>query len=264
MSFSNKTSQPSPGALRPPLTRAGAKPSDRQARSKRRQVIEFVVLLCGALALRSFVAEPYEIPTGSMLPTVQIGDRLVISKLSYGLRIPYTLEDQIRWGSPHRGDIVVLLNPKDGAPDLAKRVVAVGGDKVEVHDGRLILNGIELPEWPISGECSDEDREEKTQQWYPVACTAFKQSLDGQEFVIHHIPKEPPPQDFGPVTIPPDHVFLMGDNRDRSLDSRWFGAVPSGKLKGKAKFILWSTGPHGIRLNRLLAPIHPPDQGSEK
>lgn len=227
-------------------------------RSRWRQTLEFAGLLLGALALRSFVAEPYEIPTGSMLPTVQIGDRLVISKLSYGARIPYTSSDQIRWGAPRRGDIVVLLNPKDGAPDLAKRVVAIGGDKVEVRDGRLILNGHELPEWPVSGECFDEDRDERTQQWQKVSCTEFKQTLDGTTFSIHHVPSGTPP-DFGPITIPPDQVFLMGDNRDRSLDSRWFGPVPAGKLKGRAFGILWSTGPDGIRWRRFLSPIRPPE-----
>ncbi len=217
-----------------------------------------MLLLLGAFALRSFVAEPYEIPTGSMLPTVQIGDRVVISKLAYGARIPGTPGDQIRWASPKRGDIVVLLNPKEGLPDLAKRVVALPGDVVEVRDGRLSLNGHELPEWPISGDCFDEDRDEKSGQWYRQKCSAFKQVLDGTTFVIHHVLPNATPPDFGPVTVEPDHAFLMGDNRDRSLDSRWFGAVPIGKLKGKAFGILWSTGPDGIRWNRLLAPIRAP------
>jgi signal peptidase I len=233
-------------------------PAGPPARSRVRQLVEFAALLLGAFALRSFVAEPYEIPTGSMLPTVQIGDRVVISKLAYGARIPGTPQDQVRWASPKRGDIVVLLNPKEGMPDLAKRVVALPGDVVEVRDGRLSLNGHELPEWPISGDCFDEDRDEKTQQWYRQKCTAFKQALDGTSFVIHHVPNAAPP-DFGPITIEPDHAFLMGDNRDRSLDSRYFGAVPIGKLKGKAFGILWSTGPDGIRWNRLLAPIRAPD-----
>ncbi len=170
-----------------------------QVKSRIRQAVEFLGLLVAAFAIRSFVAEPYEIPTGSMLPTVQIGDRLVISKLAYGARLPFTLTDQVRWGEPHRGDIVVLLNPKPGEPDLAKRVVALPGAQVAVRRGRLIV-------------------------------------------------------------VPPDHVFLMGDNRDRSLDSRYFGAVPIGKLKGKAFCVLWSRGPDGMRWSRMLRPIKPPPQ----
>jgi len=226
-------------------------------RSKRRQFLEFAALLFAALMLRSFVAEPYEIPTGSMLPTVQIGDRLVISKLSYGARIPFTTSDQVRWGAPHRGDIVVLLNPVDGMPDLAKRVVALPGDTVSVKDGRLWLNGAEVSEAAVPGPCQDDDRDERSGNWYSVQCSAFTQALDGKGFVIHHVPGSVPP-DFGPITVPADHVFLMGDNRDRSLDSRYFGAVPIGKLKGKAIFVLWSSGPQGIRWNRLLVPIRPP------
>jgi signal peptidase I len=229
----------------------------RPERSKRRQFLEFAGLLFAALMLRSFVAEPYEIPTGSMLPTVQIGDRLVISKLSYGARIPYTQSDQVRWGTPQRGDIVVLLNPVAGMPDLAKRVVALPGDIVAVREGKLWLNGAEVPEVAVPGPCSDDDRDERSGQWYSVQCAAFRQQLDGKSFVVHHVPGAAPP-DFGPITVGPDQVFLMGDNRDRSLDSRYFGAVPIGKLKGKALFILWSSGPQGIRWSRLLGRIRPP------
>ncbi len=242
-------------------TSGSAARAGKPDRSKRRQFLEFAGLLFAALMLRSFVAEPYEIPTGSMLPTVQIGDRLVISKLSYGARIPYTEGDQIRWGSPERGDIVVLLNPVAGMPDLAKRVVALPGDTVSVREGKLWLNGAEVPEVAVPGPCSDDDRDERTGQWYPVQCVAFRQLLDGKSFIVHHVPGAAPP-DFGPLTVPADHVFLMGDNRDRSLDSRYFGAVPTGKLKGKALFILWSSGPEGIRWSRLLGPIRPPASSS--
>jgi signal peptidase I len=234
-----------------------SKDEDEERKSRGRQLGEFGLLLFGALMLRSFVAEPYEIPTGSMLPTVQIGDRLVISKLAYGARIPYTLGDQIRWGAPRRGDIVVLLNPVPGQPDLAKRVVALPGDAVEVREGQLILNGVRLPERPLPGPCSDQDRDEHSGSWFLVRCTAFEEDLDGTQFVVHHVPGVVPP-DFAQIRVPPDHVFLMGDNRDRSLDSRYFGAVPIGKLKGRAFGILWSSGPDGIRWNRVLGPIRPP------
>lgn len=231
-------------------------------KSRKRQTLEFVGLLLAAFAVRSFIAEPYEIPTGSMLPTVQIGDRVVISKLAYGARLPFTLEDQIRWGNPHRGDIVVLLNPTAGQPDLAKRVVALPGDTVAVRAGRLVLNGQEVRETPLPGPCHDEDRDEQTGRWFEVKCSAFQETLDGTTFQVHHVPGADVP-DFGPITVPPNHVFLMGDNRDRSFDSRYFGPVPTGKLKGKAFCILWSRGPDGLRWSRFLHPIRPPEQDGQ-
>jgi len=234
-----------------------SKEEGEERKSRGRQLAEFGLLLFGALMLRSFVAEPYEIPTGSMLPTVQIGDRLVISKLAYGARVPYTLTDQFRWSTPRRGDIVVLLNPVPGQPDLAKRVVALPGDTVEVLEGQLILNGLRLPERPLPGPCSDQDRDEHSGSWFQVRCMAFEEDLDGTKFVVHHVPGVLPP-DFEQIRIPPDHVFLMGDNRDRSLDSRYFGPVPIGKLKGRAFWILWSSGPEGIRWDRVLGRIRPP------
>jgi signal peptidase I len=206
-----------------------------------------VLSILSAFGLRFFVFEPYEIPSGSNLPTVQVGDRVVISKLPYALHL----------AKPERGDLVIFRNPKRGSPDLLKRVVAVAGDTVEVKDGRLILDGGVIPEAPLAGDCVDQEPDEPGGRWADHACVAFRQTLGATTFAVHHRPEATPP-DYGPQTVPADQVFVMGDNRDRSFDSRWFGPVPVENLKGRVFGILWSVGPAGIRWDRCLSAIGSP------
>ena len=170
----------------------------------------FVALLL-ALVIRTFVVQAFKIPSGSMLPTLQIGDHILVNKFIYGPRLEVPLT-QLSIGQlpgvrkPAPGDIVVFVWPKDRSKDFIKRVIAVEGQTIEVRDRRVYIDG---KPW-------DDPHATYTQ--------ARGRPGDG----------------YGPFTVPPDHVFVMGDNRDQSYDSRFWGAVPMNDIKGKALIIYWS------------------------
>ncbi|MGH7816111.1 MAG: signal peptidase I, partial [Candidatus Binatia bacterium] len=150
------------------------------------------------------------IPSGSMLPTLLIGDHILVNKFLYGLRLPYPLDTMIvHWGQPQKGDVIVFVFPRDPSKDFIKRVVAVPGDTLEVRHKQLYINGAQAND--PHGTFADEDRE---------------------------IPG--PRDNFGPLTVPPHKLFVMGDNRDRSHDSRFWGFVDFDEVKGKAFMIYWS------------------------
>ncbi|HEX5633593.1 MAG TPA: signal peptidase I [Gemmatimonadales bacterium] len=183
-----------------------------------------IALWCGALALllglRASVADHYRVPSGSMLPTVQIGDRVLVNKLAYGLRLPLTHTWLVRGAGPAVGDVVVLDAP-DEDKVLLKRVVAVGGDTLEVRAGELILNGRVQPLERRDGE--------------------LVELLAGRAHPVR-VDRGGGPDD-GPRRIPRGHVFLLGDNRGDSRDSRFFGPVPVERILGKAERIHWRGGP---------------------
>jgi signal peptidase I len=170
----------------------------------------------------------------------------VISKLAYAFG-----------AAPQRGDMVIHRAPEPRGPDQLKRIVAVAGETVEVREGRLVLNGEVVGERSAPGACIEEERDDRTASWYGQPCVAFIQTLGSTTFAVHHMVGETL-EDFGPITVPPGQVFLMGDNRDRSRDSRYYGPLPVEKIKGRVFGILWSAGPHGIRWDRVLAAIPPP------
>jgi signal peptidase I len=213
--FRNKTNAEEAA---PPLvdqtTRLKNQTTTRTKITKKSVVREYAeALLVAALLaffIRSFVVQAFKIPSGSMLPTLQIGDHILVNKFIYGLRLPYPLEKTlIEWGDPQRGDVIVFVYPRDPSKDFIKRVVAVEGDTVEIRHKQLYVNGVKVDD--------------------PHATFAD----DAQEV--------PGPRDnFGPVTVPPHKLFVMGDNRDRSHDGRFWGFVDRGEVKGKAFLIYWS------------------------
>ncbi len=144
-----------------------------------------------------------------MLPTIQIGDHLFVNKLAYGARIPFTSYEIAHWRPLQRGDIVVFLSPVDRKIDLIKRVIAVGGDSVEVRNKRLYINGEAVPD-------------------------AHATFTDPSNRSVE------PRDKYGPVTVPPGKFFVMGDNRDHSYDSRFWGFADEHDVKGQATFIYWS------------------------
>ncbi len=197
--------------------------SSRQSseKSRLRQNIEsLTVALVVALLIRATVVEAFWVPSGSMLPTIQIGDHLFINKLAYTFHIDVPLTSIMipvkQWSEPSRGDIVVFLSPNDGKTDLIKRIVAVGGDKIEIRKKRLYIN--------------DQPAED------PNVYFKHPEEVDGS-----------PRDNFGPVVVPAGKFFAMGDNRDESLDSRYWGFADQSAIKGKAAFIYWS----GWRFERL-------------
>ncbi len=184
-------------------------PAPRPSRLRKlgRDVISLAVFVSVALTARASLADHYVVPTGSMIPTVHEGDRVFVSKAAYGLRLPLSSTWLARWSSPTRGDVVVLESPTDGTV-LLKRVVALAGDEVEVRDGHLILNGRR------------------------VVCTEHDETLDGKTHALSLDSGGGP--DFGPATVPPGKVLVMGDNRGNSRDGRMFGFVEDASLLGRA------------------------------
>jgi len=254
--------------MQSPLTNtAGAEAIKPGKREDRWSLIRFILgLVLLAWALRSFVFAPFSIPSGSMLPTLYIGDYLAVSKWPYGysrysfpLQIP-PFDGRIFSGLPKRGDVVVFRHPAEDS-DLIKRVVGLPGDTVEVRGGELILNGQPvkretLP--PFRAPISDNSPCKVAPGAVPTIApagdqklclySAFRETLPGgPSYTILNQVDGGPADDFPAVTIPPGHVFLMGDNRDDSLDSRFspaeggIGMVPVENLIGRAMVTFWST-----------------------
>ena len=182
------------------------------AKSTTREYVEALVFaLLIALFIRTFVVQAFKIPSGSMLPTLQIGDHILVNKLAYGVRVPFLEEQLARFGTPKPGDVIVFVYPVDPSKDFIKRVVGVPGDVIEIRNKRVFVNGVPRDD--------------------PHAYFA-----DGQDDARGGMPRD----NFGPVTVPRDHVFVMGDNRDRSYDSRFWGFVSFDEIRGKAILIYWS------------------------
>lgn len=203
-----------------------------------------VVLVFG---LRSFVVEPFKIPSGSMLPTLLVGDFILVNKYAFGIRLPIINQKIMDVGTPQRGDVMVFRYPKDESLDYIKRVVGLPGDKIAYQNKRLTINGVEM-KVTSEGEFLDNDK--------LIYTPRYKEMLDKKEHAILIDPAAPPyiPQayDFpnrdnclynnaGVIcTVPPGHYFMMGDNRDASADSRFWGFVPDRNIVGKAVFIWWN------------------------
>lgn len=225
----------------------------------------FLSLAIIAWAFRSFFVQPFYIPSGSMLPTLYIGDYLTVAKWPYGYSrysFPFAVpsfDGRILGHLPQRGDVVVFRHPTENS-DLIKRVIGLPGDTIEVREGVVILNGRPLTRQPLSPYKLAISANTPCRV-VPPAIPAVVQS-DGQAFCVFPAYRESLPggpsytvldqgataaDDFGPVKVPSDHVFLMGDNRDDSLDSRYSAAeggiamVPTQDLIGRATFTFWST-----------------------
>jgi signal peptidase I len=188
----------------------------------------FLLMILIVSSLRSALADWNDVPTGSMKPTIQEGDRVVVNKLAYDLKVPFTTISVAKWGDPDRGDIVVLFSPVDGTR-LVKRVVAIPGDKVEMRDNQLFVNGVAAKQSPIAIVGSDAG-----------PAYVLDENLSGHNHQMMVTPEIPAVRSFGPVEVPPGNYFVLGDNRDNSNDSRFIGFIERRRIVGEAVAVAFS------------------------
>ncbi len=183
----------------------------------------FFPVLAIVLVLRSFLIEPFQIPSGSMLPTLEVGDFILVNKFSYGLRLPVAGTKVLELGEPQRGDIMVFKFPKDGKTNYIKRVVGVPGDRISYQDKQLYINNQLV--------------EEKHVATLPPL-KLFEENLNGVKHRLYEDQRRPNLEAEGEWVVPAGHYFVMGDNRDNSNDSRFWGYVPDDLVVGRA-FAIW-------------------------
>lgn len=187
------------------------------------------------LVLRSFLYEPFQIPSGSMIPTLEVGDFILVNKFNYGLRLPVVGTKVLSVGEPRRGDVMVFKEPRNPSINFIKRVIGLPGDKVTYRDKKLFINGEQVPQSFVA-QLSDND------SFFRL----YNETLDGK---VHQIRKEPAMPDLGVGTwvVPAGRYFVMGDNRDKSNDSRYWGFVPEQNIVGQAVYI-WMHWPKWTNL----------------
>ena len=249
-----------------------ARVKTQAARAKPDGVLDTVktVLYAGliAIGIRTIAFEPFNIPSGSMMPTLLVGDYLFVSKFSYGYShfslplAPNLFHGRIFGSLPTRGDVAVFRNPNKTSEDYIKRVIGLPGDRVQVRRGQLFVNGVQCPT-QSGGNYTDDDARP------PIIVSLYRETLPNG--VVHDILKRSEdgyPNNTPEFRVPEDHVFVMGDNRDNSADSRFMdgtgvGFVPTENLIGRAEVLFFSIDaqrpwyevwewPFEIRWTRLL------------
>lgn len=219
--------------------------------------VSFFPVILFVFVLRSFVVEPFRIPSGSMLPTLQSGDLILVNKFSYGIRLPVLDKKVIDVGKPERGDVMVFRYPVEPDVDYIKRIVGLPGDEIAYVDKKLYVNGKEVPHIR-DGDYYEPDRVSYVAQ--------FNEKLGDAEHQILLDPRRA--QEYSPIwafpyqqncqyarnglrcTVPPGNYFVMGDNRDNSADSRYWGFVPDQNVVGRAFFVWMNFGDLG-RIGRI-------------
>ncbi len=219
-------------------------------RNRLKEILPVVYLVVGLLSLRWTVVEPYVVPTGSMEPTLKVGDRLYALKSAYDIRFPFTDVTLLKVADVKRGDVILFKAPRDPGITYVKRAIGLPGDRIEFRSGALWVNGSEMMKVPAK------DNEIMSDILHSGGKTLFLENLTGvQHYVIldNYIPQS---RDMEEVIVPPDHLFAIGDNRDNSHDSRAWGFVPMKNLKGKGMFIWFSSRDYIPRYERVGTLIH--------
>lgn len=201
---------------------------------------QLAIAILIVLVLRSSIIEPYKIPSGSMIPTLFIGDHIFVNKFAYGFKVPFSdvfLEEPIYVGEqqlPKRGDVIVFIYPKNESFNYIKRVIGLPGDTIAIRDKELIINDRPVPEKSYDNPAMLEGIENEADR---NTLNLYMSDMDGVQHPVLHDGRSIWGSDWGPITVPAGTLFVMGDNRDRSSDSRMWGIVPLKKVKGKAMFI---------------------------
>lgn len=199
-------------------------------------VITLAVAFTIAFLFRTVFASPRHIPTGSMIPTIKIGEFIFVTMFSYDWHIPFTRKSMIERKDPTHADVVVFEYPLDPDKDYIKRIIGVPGDVVEVKDKRVILNGQPLKLEPVEDK---EILEDLTPKYDPSRISLFRETNDGKTYYVMHM-NDREGMDMPPTEVPAGSFFVMGDNRDDSQDSRYWGFVSREKFLGQGGFIWFS------------------------
>jgi signal peptidase I len=197
----------------------------------RENIEAILIAVVLALFIRTFVVQAFKIPSGSMEPTLLIGDHILVSKFIYGITIPFTEKRFFGFKKPKRSDVIVFVYPLDPSKDFIKRVIGVEGDKIHIKNKKIYIN-----DKLYTDNHGFYDDQKVIKEW----------SMGGKR------------DNYGPKRVPPNCLFVMGDNRDKSYDSRWWGFVDMNKVKGKAFLIYWSWEGlfKNFRWERLSKVIH--------
>ena len=193
-----------------------------------------LVALIIATSFKSAIADWNIVPTGSMKPTILEGDRIFVNKLAYDLKIPFTTLHIAKWDAPQRGDIVVFYSPVDGKR-LVKRVVGVPGDTIAMQNNRLIINGQNVEYEPIIHSIAKDHSLS-----IGLSQLGFFEDLSEARHPVIFTPQRPSLRSFRPVNVPDEKYFVLGDNRDNSADSRYFGFIERSRVVGQATSIVVS------------------------
>ncbi len=210
----------------------------------------FFPVLLVVVVLRSFVAEPFRIPSGSMMPTLEVGDFILVNKFAYGVRLPVVRTKIIPGSEPKRGDVIVFKYPKQPEVDYIKRVIGLPGDRIRYENKQLTINGQVIPQEKLGIYPGD------GANGRDVGALLMREDLLG---VVHEILQRPGavgPE--GEFTVPAGKYFVMGDNRDNSNDSRYWGFVPEENLVGRAMLVWMNLDTHGwhVKPQRIGMGIH--------
>lgn len=207
---------------------------ERWRRLWRESVRPLLVLIILLTSFRSAIADWNDVPSGSMRPTILEGDRVLVNRVAYDLKVPFTTWHLARWSDPKRGDIVVLLSPVN-SERLIKRVVGIPGDVIEVHGQRLRVNGTPAAYAPLPAS----EAIAHGVAWLPLAAMA-QETVEGRRHMVMAETAIGPGSDIGPLRVPEGQYFLMGDHRDSSYDSRFWGFAERRAILGRAVAIAFS------------------------
>ena len=201
-----------------------------------------IVIAAAVFSFRSMCFEPFRIPSGSMIPTIKIGDFILVNKMSYGVKIPFSdlFTDPIyisKFKSPERGDVIVFKYPKDPSFNYIKRVIGIPGDEIQIIDKVVYVNKMPLPHHAVSGNKFMEDMDFKFKN---ERFNFSEYEIGKHKAVIQTLNRPGTIDNVSAFVVPEGKYFVMGDNRDFSADSRYWGFVPAENIKGKAMFVWFS------------------------